>query len=132
VVESAVADPQQAVVSARGVVKRYGRTVALAGLDADNGSGITASSARMAPARRRSSRSCWAPLRSRDNGELTVLARDPATAGIEVRTRIGAAPAYDDVPPELSATDFVRHLAVMDPLPRRKRPSRAGRGGYRR
>jgi hypothetical protein len=42
VVESAVADPQQAVVSARGVVKRYGRTVALAGLDADNGSGITA------------------------------------------------------------------------------------------
>ena len=50
-------------------------------------------------------------LRSRDAGELTVLGQDPATAGLELRSRIGYAPEHHDLPAELAATDLVRHLA---------------------
>ena len=64
-------------------------------------------------------------LRSRDGGELTVLGKDPATAGIEVRSRVGYAPEHHDLPTELAANDFVRHLAEMHLLPRRAAVQRA-------
>jgi ABC-2 type transport system ATP-binding protein len=124
VVDAAVAEPQQAVVSARGVVKRYGRTVALAGLDADIGPGITGLLGSNG-AGKTTFISLMLGLRSRDGGELTVLGRDPATAGIEVRARIGYAPEHHDLPPEFSAIDFGRHLAEMHLLPRRAAVQRA-------
>ena len=71
-----------AVVSARGVVKRYGRTVALAGLDAEIGPGITGLLGSNG-AGKTTFISLLLGLRSRDGGELTVLGQDPATAGIE-------------------------------------------------
>src|SRR5262245_25941698 len=64
-------------------------------------------------------------LRSRDAGELSVLGRDPSTAGIEVRARIGYAPEHHDLPAELAASDFVRHLAEMHLIPRRAAVQRA-------
>ena len=112
------------VVSARGVVKRYGRTVALAGLDADIGPGITGLLGSNG-AGKTTFISLVLGLRSRDGGELTVLGKDPATAGIEVRSRIGYAPEHHDLPSELAATDFVRHLAEMHLLPRRAAVQRA-------
>ena len=54
-----------------------------------------------------------------------MLGRDPATAGIEVRSRIGYSPEHHDLPAELTATDFVRHLAEMHLLPRRAAVQRA-------
>ena len=113
-----------AVISARGVVKRYGRTVALAGLDAEIGPGITGLLGSNG-AGKTTFISLVLGLRSRDSGELTVLGRDPATAGIEVRSRIGYAPEHHDLPSELAATDFVRHLAEMHLLPRRAAVQRA-------
>jgi ABC-2 type transport system ATP-binding protein len=113
-----------AVVSARGVVKRYGRTVALAGLDADIGPGITGLLGSNG-AGKTTFISLMLGLRSRDEGALTVLGRDPAAAGIEVRARVGYAPEHHDLPSELAATDFVRHLAEMHLLPRRAAVQRA-------
>jgi ABC-2 type transport system ATP-binding protein len=113
-----------AVVSARGVVKRYGKTVALAGLDADIGHGITGLLGSNG-AGKTTFISLVLGLRSREGGELTVLGADPATAGIEVRSRIGYAPEHHDLPAELAATDFVRHLAEMHLLPRRAAVQRA-------
>src|SRR5215216_6139746 len=112
------------VVSARGVVKRFGRTVALAGLDADIGPGITGLLGSNG-AGKTTFISLVLGLRSRDGGELTVQGRDPATAGIEVRQRIGYAPEHHDLPAELAATDLVRHLAEMHLLPRRAAVQRA-------
>jgi ABC-2 type transport system ATP-binding protein len=112
------------VISARGVVKRYGRTVALAGLDAEIGPGITGLLGSNG-AGKTTFISLVLGLRSRDAGELTVLGRDPATAGIEVRTRIGYAPEHHDLPSELPANDFVRHLAEVHLLPRRGAVQRA-------
>jgi ABC-2 type transport system ATP-binding protein len=117
------ADPAP-VISARGVVKRYGRTVALAGLDADIGPGITGLLGSNG-AGKTTFISLVLGLRSRDGGELVVRGRDPATAGIAVRERIGYAPEHHDLPAELSATDLVRHLAQMHLVPRRAAVQRA-------
>jgi ABC-2 type transport system ATP-binding protein len=112
------------VISARGVVKRFGRTVALAGLDADIGPGITGLLGSNG-AGKTTFISLVLGLRSRNEGELTVLGRDPETAGIEVRARVGYAPEHHDLPSELAAADFVRHLAELHLLPRRAAVQRA-------
>jgi ABC-type multidrug transport system ATPase subunit len=64
-------------------------------------------------------------LRSHEEGDLRVLGDDPARAGIGVRARIGYAPEHHDLPAELSAADFVRHLAEMHLLPSRAAMQRA-------
>ena len=114
----------RSVVSARGVVKRYAATVALAGLDVEIGPGITGLLGSNG-AGKTTFISLILGLRSRDAGELTVLGQDPATAGIEIRARIGYAPEHHDLSAELSATDLVRHLAEMHLLPRRAAVQRA-------
>jgi ABC-2 type transport system ATP-binding protein len=125
VTQPTVSDPQSpSIISARGVVKRYGRTVALAGLDADIGAGITGLLGSNG-AGKTTFISLVLGLRSRNSGELTVLGRDPATAGIEVRSRVGYAPEHHDLPAELAANDFVQHLAEMHLLPRRAAVQRA-------
>jgi ABC-2 type transport system ATP-binding protein len=112
------------VISARDVVKRYGRTVALAGLSADIGPGITGLLGSNG-AGKTTFMSLVLGLRKRDGGELTVLGHDPATAGIEMRARIGYAPEHHELPSELAASDLVRHLAEMHLLPRRAAMQRA-------
>ncbi len=112
------------IVSARGVVKKYGSTVALSGLDAEIGPGITGLLGSNG-AGKTTFISVILGLRSRDAGELTVLGQDPATAGLELRSRVGYAPEHHDLPAELAATDLVRHLAEMHLLPRRAAVQRA-------
>jgi len=119
-----IAASEPTVISARNVVKRYGRTVALAGLDADIGPGITGLLGSNG-AGKTTFISLVLGLRSRSNGELAVLGRDPETAGIEVRARVGYAPEHHDLPAELAASDFVRHIAEMHLLPRRAAVQRA-------
>jgi len=125
---SPLPDPSQqaasVVVSARGVVKRYGHTVALAGLDAEIGPGITGLLGSNG-AGKTTFISLILGLRSRDAGELNVLGHDPATPGIDVRSRVGYAPEHHDLPAELAATDLVRHLSEMHLLPHRAAVQRA-------
>ncbi len=112
------------VISARGVVKRYGRTVALAGVDVDIGPGITGLLGSNG-AGKTTFISLVLGLRSRDDGHLTVLGGDPSVAGVDIRARIGYAPEHHDLPAELSATDLVRHLAEMHLVPHRAAVQRA-------
>lgn len=56
-------------------------------------------------------------LRSRDEGELTVLGQDPERAAIETRARVGFAPEHHDLPPDVHAADLVRHLAELHGMP---------------
>ncbi len=91
-------------------MKRYGRTVALAGLDADIGPGITGLLGSNG-AGKTTFISLALGLRSRDGGTLRVLGHDPAVAGIQMRARIGYSPEHHDLPSELAATDLVRHFA---------------------
>ena len=112
------------VVRARGVTKRYRSTLAVVGLDVDIGHGITGL---LGPngAGKTTFISLVLGLRTRDAGELTVLGHDPATAGIDVRARIGFAPEHHNLPPDVHAADLVRHLGELHGLPRRAAIQRA-------
>jgi ABC-2 type transport system ATP-binding protein len=119
--ETAAAAP---VVRARGVTKRYRSKRAVDGLDVDIGHGITGL---LGPngAGKTTFISLVLGLRTRDAGELMVLGHDPATAGIDVRARIGFAPEHHNLPPDVHAADLVRHLGELHGLPRRAAIQRA-------
>lgn len=51
------------------------------------------------------------------SGRATVLGYEAATAGTEIRERVGYMPEHDCLPPDVSATDFVVHMARMSGLP---------------
>jgi ABC-2 type transport system ATP-binding protein len=58
-------------------------------------------------------------------GRLEVLGLDPATAGPEIRARVGYAPEHHNLPGDQPAHDFVRHIAEVHGLPHREATARA-------
>jgi ABC-2 type transport system ATP-binding protein len=60
-----------------------------------------------------------------DGGSVRVLGGDPWSNGPDVRARIGYAPEYDALPPDVAAADVVRHIAELHGLPRREATGRA-------
>ncbi|WP_037911277.1 ABC transporter ATP-binding protein [Actinacidiphila yeochonensis] len=50
-------------------------------------------------------------------GRAAVLGRDVATRGAEIRALVGYMPEHDCLPPDVSATEFVVHMARMSGLP---------------
>jgi ABC-2 type transport system ATP-binding protein len=52
------------------------------------------------------------------SGRATVLGLDVATDGAAIRERVGYMPEHDCLPPDVSATELVVHLARMSGLPR--------------
>ena len=52
------------------------------------------------------------------DGAATVLDLDTATQGAAIRERVGYMPEHDCLPPDVSATEFVSHMARVSGLPR--------------
>ena len=52
------------------------------------------------------------------SGEASVMDLDVRTRGTTIRQFVGYMPEYDCLPPDVSATDFVTHMARMSGLPR--------------
>ncbi len=52
------------------------------------------------------------------SGSATVLGLDTATDGLRIRERVGYMPEHDCLPPDVTATEFVVHLARTSGLPR--------------
>ncbi|WP_282791274.1 ABC transporter ATP-binding protein [Streptomyces sp. CC224B] len=50
-------------------------------------------------------------------GTASVLGLDVATSGGQIRERVGYMPEHDCLPPDVSATEFVVHMARMSGLP---------------
>ncbi|MEV8449014.1 ABC transporter ATP-binding protein [Streptomyces parvus] len=50
-------------------------------------------------------------------GRAAVLGLDVATSGAAIRERVGYMPEHDCLPPDVSATEFVVHMARMSGLP---------------
>jgi ABC-2 type transport system ATP-binding protein len=50
-------------------------------------------------------------------GRIRVLGLDPLADGAEVRARVGYMPEHDCLPPDVSAAEFVTHLARVSGLP---------------
>ena len=51
------------------------------------------------------------------SGRATVLGLDAESSGAAIRERVGYMPEHDCLPPDVSATDFVVHMARMSGLP---------------
>jgi ABC-2 type transport system ATP-binding protein len=58
-------------------------------------------------------------------GTASVLGLDVATRGAEIRRLVGYMPEHECLPPDVSATEFVVHLARMSGLPRTAARERA-------
>ena len=52
------------------------------------------------------------------SGRASVLGLDTASHGARIRERVGYMPEHDVLPPDLTATDLVAHLAEVSGLPR--------------
>ena len=112
------------VVTASGLVKRWGSTAALAGAELHVGRGITGLLGSNG-AGKTTLIGMLLGLHRPDAGTLRVLGLDPTTAGSEVRERVGYAPEHDALPGDMRAHDLVRHLAEVHGLPHREAVSRA-------
>ena len=115
----------QPLVLARGLVKRFGSFVAVAGIDFEitpgecfgflgpNGAGKT-STMRMI--------SCMSPA---SEGTLRVLGMDPATHGPAIRSRLGLVPQEDSLDLELTVLDNLVVYARYFDIPRAEGRRRA-------
>jgi ABC-2 type transport system ATP-binding protein len=112
------------VVTAIDVSKRWSSTQALSGATFEIGDGVTGLLGANG-AGKTTLLGLILGLQRPNGGTITVLGRDPWTAGPEVRARLGYVPEHDALPPDVAAHDVVRHLAELHGLPRREATSRA-------
>lgn len=112
------------VISAHGLVKRYGANTVLDGVTVDIPHGVVGLLGANG-AGKTTLLGLILGLHNPDAGTITVVGLDPATAGPEVRARVGYAPEHHNLPPDLSAYDFVRHLSEIHGLPPREAINRA-------
>ena len=112
------------IVESAGVVKRFGSTVALAGVDVAIGEGVTGLLGANG-AGKTTLLTLILGLRERDGGSLQVLGVDPDSAGPDVRQRLGYSPEHHHLPGDMTAADLVAHIARLHGLPRVQATQRA-------
>ncbi|HUR48131.1 MAG TPA: ABC transporter ATP-binding protein [Acidimicrobiales bacterium] len=112
------------VIRGEAVRKSWGPTVALDGASFEIGKGVTGL---LGPngAGKTTLIGLILGLHKADSGTLTVLGRDPATAGPDVRGLLGYSPEHEALPPDTKAQDIVRQLAEIHGLPRKEATARA-------
>ncbi|MDT0344755.1 ABC transporter ATP-binding protein [Streptomyces litchfieldiae] len=126
-------------VEAVGLVKRYGRTTALNGLDLTVGQGtVTAVLGPNGAGKTTAVESCEG-YRVPDAGRLRVLGLDPVADAAALRPRIGVMLQDDGVYPGVRAVEMLRHMARLhahpldvDDLVERLGLGACGRTPYRR
>lgn len=117
-------DPLRPVVVTHGVRKAYGQIVALEGLDL---SVPAAAVGLLGPngAGKSTLIKLLLGLISPTSGSATVFGMDATRDAIQVRQRVGYMPESDCLPGEVTAADFVGHMAQMSGLPERAARLRA-------
>jgi ABC-2 type transport system ATP-binding protein len=118
-----------AIISADGVVKRFGATTALGGVTVDVAEGITGLLGANG-AGKTTLLGLSLGLTHPDGGRLEVLGLDPVAAGPDVRAIVGYSPEHQSLPPEVQAYDLVAHLAEIHGLPHRAAQTRASDALY--
>jgi ABC-2 type transport system ATP-binding protein len=114
----------EAVVVAEHLVKRWGDTLVLRDVSCTVGGGVTGLLGANG-AGKTTLLGMLLGLHRPDAGSVRVLGGDPWTAGPDVRARLGYAPEYDALPPDVAANEVVRHIAELHGLPRREATGRA-------
>ena len=112
------------VIEVSGVAKRWGDTPALTGANCTIGPGVTGLLGANG-AGKTTLLGMILGLHRPDAGQIRVFGLDPATAGPEIRARVGYSPEHHLLPPDVKAVDFVRHVAEVHGLPYREATTRA-------
>jgi ABC-2 type transport system ATP-binding protein len=107
---------REPVVSARGLTKRYGRVTAVSDLDLDVPPGVTGLVGANGAGKSTLVRILLGLLPPTSGG-ARVLGLDVAADGAAIRRRVGYMPEHDPLPPDVTATEFVVHMARMSGLP---------------
>ena len=105
-------------------MKRYGSYTALNGVDLDIAHGITGLLGANG-AGKTTILGMLIGLHHADAGTISVLGHDPWSAGPKVRERLGYAPEHHQLPPDVRAADFVRHVAELHGLPKAEATTRS-------
>ena len=106
-----------AVVLTERLSKDYGPVLALDSLDLEIGPGITGLVGANG-AGKSTLLKILLGLVPATGGRAQVLGHDIATQGSAIRAAVGYLPEHDCLPPDVSASDFVVHLAMMSGLPK--------------
>jgi ABC-2 type transport system ATP-binding protein len=105
------------LIATRGLSKRYGRVVALDGLDLELEPGVIGLVGANG-AGKSTLIKILLGLIDATAGEAELFGLDVATQGRTIRQQIGYMPEHDCLPLEISATEFVAHMAQVNGLPR--------------
>ncbi len=107
----------QPVVRVEDLTKDYGAVLALDSLTLDVGEGTTGLVGANG-AGKSTLLKILLGLVPATRGRAEVLGHDVVTDGAAVRAGVGYLPEHDCLPPDVSASDFVVHMAMMSGLPR--------------
>ncbi len=106
-----------ALISTRALTKRYpGGVTALDGLTVEIGEGVIGLVGANGAGKSTLIKILLGLLEPTD-GEATVLDLDTRTDGARIRELVGYMPEHDCLPPDVSATEFVSHMARVSGLP---------------
>jgi ABC-2 type transport system ATP-binding protein len=105
------------VIEATGLTKRYPRVVALDGLDLSVGDGVTGLIGANGTGKSTFIKILLGLLPA-TSGDARVLGYDVVSQGAKIRGSVGYMPEHDCLPADVSANDFVVHMAQMSGLPR--------------
>ena len=106
-----------ALISTRALTKRYpGGVTALDGLTVEIGEGVIGLVGANG-AGKSTLIKILLGLLDPTEGEATVLDLDTATEGARIRELVGYMPEHDCLPPDVTATEFVSHMARVSGLP---------------
>jgi ABC-2 type transport system ATP-binding protein len=104
------------VIAAESLTKRFSRVTALDRLTVDVTPGVTGLVGANG-AGKSTLIKILLGLSPATEGSATVLGLDVAREGAAIRERVGYMPEHDCLPPDVSATEFVVHMARMSGLP---------------
>ncbi|MDT0342095.1 ABC transporter ATP-binding protein [Streptomyces litchfieldiae] len=105
------------VIQTESLTKRYPKVTALDRLTVDIGPGVTGLVGANG-AGKSTLIKILLGLAPASEGTATVLGRNAAHEGGAIREQVGYMPEHDCLPPDVSATEFVVHMARMAGLPR--------------
>ena len=113
-----------AIASADHVQRKFGHVLALSDVSFDLEKGVTGLLGANGAGKTTLISLLLGVLRP-DAGKLEVLGMDPLKAGYRLRQKIGYAPEDDRFPPDVKASELVRHFAEMRGIPHRSAVVRA-------
>jgi ABC-2 type transport system ATP-binding protein len=105
------------LITTSGLTKRYGSVLAVSDLTVDVAPGVVGLVGANGAGKSTLLKMLLGLLPS-TSGSARVLGQDVATEGPQIRQRVGYMPEHDCLPPDVSATEFVVHMAQLSGLPR--------------